>query len=128
MKGLTLYRCPVCGNLACMIEDSGVTPICCGGDMTRLMVNTTDASVEKHVPVTRREDGRVTVTVGETPHPMTEKHFISHIFLLTDRGLHMAELTPDDPPEAAFALDSDEAATEAYALCNLHGLWGAAAK
>lgn len=45
------YLCPVCGNVLVKIEDSGVTPHCCGREMVELEPGTTDASLEKHVPV-----------------------------------------------------------------------------
>lgn len=47
MNELILYRCEICGNLICMIEDSGVVPECCGTEMTRITANTEDASAEK---------------------------------------------------------------------------------
>ena len=36
MENLKLYRCEICGNLICMIEDSGMVPECCGLEMTRV--------------------------------------------------------------------------------------------
>ncbi len=27
------YKCPLCGNVIKMIEDSGVVPYCCGEEM-----------------------------------------------------------------------------------------------
>ena len=43
-------RCTMCGNLVGMVEDGGVTPVCCGKEMKVLKPNTTDAAKEKHVP------------------------------------------------------------------------------
>ena len=43
--------CKRCGNLIEMINDSGVTPICCGVDMEVLNANSTEAATEKHIPV-----------------------------------------------------------------------------
>lgn len=123
MKELIMYRCEMCGNLICMVENSGVVPVCCGVEMTHVIANTEDASSEKHVPVIRREGTEVRVIVGEQPHPMTVQHHISMIFLLTNKGMHTRCLNADDDAEATFNIDLDENVIAAYAWCNLHGLW-----
>lgn len=115
--------CQRCGNLVEMIIDKGVTPNCCGEDMVELIANTTDAAAEKHVPVIEADNYIVTVTVGETLHPMTEEHYIMWIYLKTDKRVMRKDLTPNDEPKAVFALLDDEQIIEAYAYCNLHGLW-----
>ena len=46
--------CRRCGNLIELINDSGVTPICCGIDMVLLTANSTEAATEKHIPVIKR--------------------------------------------------------------------------
>ena len=123
MKELIMYRCEICGNLICMIEDSGVIPECCGTEMTRIIANTVDADKEKHVPVTRREGEAVHVFVGGQPHPMMPQHYISHIFLLTDSGVYTHLLNPGDAAETTFSICADETVLSVYALCNIHGLW-----
>lgn len=123
MKPLTFYRCNICGNLICMINDSGVTPTCCGEDMEAVAPNTADATAEKHVPAIQQEGNRVMVSVGSMPHPMMENHFIEWIILQTNRGAYSRVLFPDTAPEACFKLRSDEYPVRAYAWCNLHGLW-----
>jgi superoxide reductase len=89
--------------------------------MVHLKGNTTDAAVEKHVPVIAKEGNTVTVTVGKVPHPMEEKHFIEVIGVLTEDKLYRAYLKPGDKPEAAFKIDGAIKCARAY--CNLHGLW-----
>lgn len=123
MNELTLYRCGICDNLICMIKDSGVVPKCCGTEMTRVIANTKDASVEKHVPVIQRDGNSVHIYVGEQPHPMTHMHYISLIVLLTGSGLYMRSLTPDCASETVFDIQPEEEVISAYALCNIHGLW-----
>lgn len=123
MKELTLYRCAICGNLICMLQDSGVVPECCGEAMTRIVANTEDASTEKHVPVTRRDGTRVQTHVGESPHPMTPQHHISMIFLLTNEGLYVRRLNSGGAAEAQFNLCLGEDVRAVYAWCNIHGLW-----
>ena len=45
------FRCDLCGNLIGMIDNKGVSIVCCGQNMTELVPNTVDASREKHLPV-----------------------------------------------------------------------------
>lgn len=123
MNELILYSCPICGNLICMIEDSGVVPVCCGSEMTRIIANTVDADAEKHVPVMRREGVNVQILVGGLPHPMTPAHHISRIILLTNRGVYLRRLNPGDPAGTIFNIRIDEDVISVYAWCNLHGLW-----
>ncbi len=123
MKELTIYRCNTCGNLICMLEDSGVVPVCCGQSMQKLSVNSTDASIEKHVPVIKAEDSQVRIYIGEITHPMLPDHHIEWIFLLTSQGFYCRSLKADEYPEAVFTVYPDETVLSAYAFCNLHGLW-----
>ena len=91
-------------------------------EFKHLVENTTDAATEKHVPIIEKIDGGYRVTVGEVEHPMTEKHYIQIIELITDKNeLLRKHLEPTDKPVAEFKTD----ATNVYAreYCNLHGLW-----
>ena len=115
--------CRRCGNLIEMINDSGVTPICCGIDMEELTANSVEAATEKHIPVVEVEEGKVKVTVGEVLHPMEEAHYIEWIYLETTKGIKRVNLKPGESPIAFFALLEDEEVLNAYAYCNLHGLW-----
>lgn len=124
MKKLVFYRCNHCGNIAIKLVDKNVPLFCCGQMMTQISANTTDGAVEKHMPVVSRVGNVVSVKVGEVPHPMTEEHYISHIVAVTDRGFSVAELEPNESPEANFTLNENESLQGVYAYCNLHGLWG----
>ena len=115
--------CRRCGNLIEMINDSGVTPICCGTDMDVLTANTTEAATEKHIPVVEINGNIAKVTVGEVLHPMEEEHYIEWIYLETNKGIKRVNLKPGDEPVVSFALAEDETVSSAYAYCNLHGLW-----
>ena len=106
-----------------MIDDKGVPMMCCGQKMVELIPSSTDAAVEKHVPVVTREGDIVTVDVGSVAHPMTEAHLINLIILDTTAGVQIAELHADDIPQAKFALLPGAEVKKAYAYCNLHGLW-----
>ena len=120
---IKLLKCMHCGNLVTMVEDKGVPIVCCGEKMTELKPNTEDAAQEKHVPVVEVSGNTVTVKVGSVEHPMTEPHYIAHIFLETNKGVLRKDLTPSDKPEAVFALAEGETAVAAYEYCNLHGFW-----
>ena len=115
--------CRRCGNLIEMINDSGVTPICCGTDMDVLTANTTEAATEKHIPVVEINGNIAKVTVGEVLHPMEEEHYIEWIYLETNKGIKRVNLKPGDEPVVSFTLAEDETVSSAYAYCNLHGLW-----
>ena len=116
-------RCEKCGNIIAMVNESGVTPMCCGQKMTVIEPNTTDAAVEKHVPEYKVEGDTVTVTVSSVEHPMVEEHYIQWISLQTTEGNQRRVLKPGDKPVAVFKLNGTEKVEAAYAYCNLHGLW-----
>ena len=123
MSHSKLFVCRVCGNIVMRIHDGGGTLTCCGQPMEELVPNTVDAAKEKHVPVIEQKAGSVTVKVGSVAHPMTAEHLIQWIYLHTTNGGQYKCLTPNDLPQAVFALPEGEAPVAAYAYCNLHGLW-----
>ncbi len=115
-----IYRCPVCGNIV-EVMNPGALMVCCGKPMLLMEENTTDASVEKHVPVITPTSNGYRVSIGSTPHPMTQEHYIQWIELLTDHCIMRKELQPDEAPEATFTTCAHT--PTARALCNIHGLW-----
>lgn len=122
---MKFYICEHCGNIVAMVRDSGVPIVCCGQKMKRLIPNTTDGAKEKHVPVISRDGHVVTVSVGSTPHPMTEEHFIEWVAIQTKYGNQRKALLPGDEPKACFCIPADDDVVAVYAYCNLHGLWQA---
>ena len=116
-------RCPICGNLVEVINDSNVRVMCCGKPMEELVANTTDAATEKHVPVVDVKENNVTVTVGEVLHPMMEEHYIMWIHVITNLKEYHFNLKPGMEPTITFTKESNEEITDVYAYCNLHGLW-----
>lgn len=119
------FICEHCGNIVARVKDSGVPIVCCGEAMKELVANTTDAAVEKHVPVYQVEGNTVSVTVGSVDHPMLAAHYIEWISLQTKQGNQRKILKPNDAPKACFALCEGDAVEVVYAYCNLHGLWKA---
>lgn len=122
MNETRFFICEHCGNIVGLIKSSGVPIKCCGQNMTELVAGTTDAALEKHVPVVEVEGNQVKVKVGEVAHPMVEEHFIQWVYLQTDKGGQRKNLLPGEAPEVTFAL-ADEKPVAVYEYCNLHGLW-----
>ena len=120
---LEVYKCEACGNIVEVLQGGGGNLACCGSDMVLLTENTTDAAVEKHVPVKTQVDGGWKVDVGSVAHPMTDEHYIEWIELIADGTSYTKFLSPSDTPEAVFAIDATDVTVRAY--CNLHGLWKA---
>lgn len=124
---MEFYVCAHCGNVIVKVSDKRVPVMCCGEKMQLLSAGTTDAAVEKHVPVYTVEDNVVTVKVGSVTHPMTEAHLIEWVVAETTKGFALKKLTAADQPEAQFVLAEGEELKAVYAYCNLHGLWKAEA-
>jgi len=115
--------CRHCGNIVAYVRESGVPVVCCGEEMKVLLPGTTDASLEKHVPVISVDGNIVTVAVGSVAHPMVPEHYIQWISLQTTQGNQRKELKPGDAPVAVFALADGDSVVSAYEYCNLHSLW-----
>ena len=123
------FRCAHCGQVVSVLKDAGVSIICCGQPMDRLVPNTTEiaaspasGALEKHVPTAVRDGCKLVVKVGSAAHPMLEAHSIEWIYLHTANGGQRRILASDEAPEASFCAGEGEA-QEVYAYCNLHGLW-----
>ena len=120
---LQVYRCNVCGNMVEMIHTGAGQLVCCNQPMELLTENTTDASLEKHVPVIEKVEGGINVKVGSVPHPMLEEHYIEWIEVIVDGKAYRQFLSPGDSPEVFFPVEGDNVTAREY--CNLHGLWKA---
>ena len=114
------YRCPICGNIIEIVYGDIKRVKCCGQNLEELTANTQDAAVEKHVPVYEIENNEMIVKVGETLHPMEEKHYITMISLVTDDKVIRIDLKPTDEPIVKLPYIKDAII---YEYCNLHGLW-----
>lgn len=91
--------------------------------MKEIIAGTSDGAKEKHMPVYKIEGETVTVSVGETEHPMTHEHFIDWVCLETESGFQLKKLKPDMSPKVTFSLEKTDKVTAVYAFCNLHSLW-----
>ena len=122
---LKFYRCKTCGNIICMVEDSGMIPSCCTHQMSELRPGSTDGAIEKHVPVFETNEDSVYVRIGILPHPMEENHHINFIAVETNLGFHIRKLDCGHPAEASIKLSKYEKVLAVYEYCNLHGLFKA---
>ncbi|MBQ9227805.1 MAG: desulfoferrodoxin [Eubacterium sp.] len=123
---MKFFKCSHCGNIITFMENKGVPVMCCGQKMDEIIPGAVDAAAEKHVPVIAVDGDKVTVTVGDVAHPMTEEHHIAWIVVETENGFQKKTLDPTGAPQAVFSL-AGEKLVAAYAYCNLHGLWKAEA-
>ena len=119
------YVCEHCGNIITKVNDSKVPVMCCGQPMKEMIPGTTDAAVEKHVPVYEVEGNVVNVKVGSVDHPMIPEHYIQWIVLETKEGFQIKYLEPETPPVASFSLTEGDEVVAVLEYCNLHGLWQA---
>lgn len=120
---LKIFKCKKCGKTFVTLKNSACPTFCCDEEMQQLIAGTTDAAVEKHVPVVAVNGSKVEVTVGSVAHPMEEKHFIEWILLETEKGFMIKNLKPGEEPKAQFSLADDDKLVKVYAYCNLHSLW-----
>ncbi|MBQ7247766.1 MAG: desulfoferrodoxin [Lachnospiraceae bacterium] len=120
---MKFYRCETCGQIVAIVDKKACPIMCCGKPMTEIVPGSTDAAVEKHVPVVTVDGCCVKVVVGSAAHPMAEEHYIQWIAIQTKQGNQRKALKPGDAPEACFALCEGDEVEAAYAYCNLHSLW-----
>lgn len=114
-KELILKKCSKCGALIEVLQDGEI--ICCGDQMKKVITNSVDAVVEKHVPNYRIDGEKIIINVN---HVMEEKHYIEWIAISNDNGICKKFLKPMETPEVCFKYMSG---SKIYAYCNKHGLW-----
>ena len=122
---MKFYRCSHCGQIVAIVKETGVPVICCGEPMKEIVAGTTDASLEKHVPVFEVKDNKVFVTVGAAEHPMIPEHYIEWVSLKTKQGNQRKALAPGQAPKVCFSICEGDEVEAVYAYCNLHSLWKA---
>lgn len=127
MKTLKFYKCKHCGNVIVKVVDKIVPVFCCGEVMEEIHANTTEAALEKHLPIVEAKNGVAEVKVGSVAHPMMPEHYINFIAVETEAGYCVAVLQPGSLPEAKFYIGESKLMA-VYEYCNLHGLWKAEKK
>jgi len=118
---LEVYKCQVCGNMVEVLQVGGGALVCCGQEMTLLKENSTDAAVEKHVPVIERLANGIKIKVGSVEHPMVKEHFIQWVEVIAQGKACRHFFNPGEKPEAVFGITPNKLTAREY--CNLHGLW-----
>lgn len=120
---VNFYRCNHCGKIILIINDKPTSTICCNSPMELLIPGTVDASIEKHIPHPVQKGNKLCVKVGSEEHPMKKEHYIQWIALITNNGVSIKYLEPENPPIACFLLQDNEQAVEVYEYCSVHSLW-----
>ncbi|MFA6754990.1 MAG: desulfoferrodoxin family protein [Bacilli bacterium] len=123
MNDVMLFKCNKCGKIIELYTKMCCPTICCGEPMVQLKANSTDAALEKHVPVVTIREESVHVEIGSVLHPMLEEHHIQFVILVTDKGYKRVDLHANEKPIVDFAIAKDEKPLKVYEYCNLHGLW-----
>ncbi len=116
---MKFYQCKNCKKVIISKEELALE------GWKELIPCSTDAAVEKHVPVVEKKCGRLRVSVGSVMHPATEAHYIEWVAVETKDGYQVKYFAPTDTPEVAFGLKAGDEVLGVYAYCNLHGLWKA---
>ena len=79
---LTIKKCKSCGAVVKVIEDCNCKDcgiMCCGEPMEKLVPNSVDAAIEKHVPTYEKVEDELLVKVN---HVMEKEHYIEWISLV----------------------------------------------
>jgi superoxide reductase len=116
-----IYKCMKCGNMIEVLHAGTGELVCCDEAMRLLRENTTDAALEKHIPVLTKHATGVDAVVGSVLHPMEDKHYIEWIEVLADGRVFRQFLSPGEAPAAVFCIEAEGIVAREY--CNLHGLW-----
>lgn len=114
-------KCMQCNNIVTAIENGGGSLSCCGEPMHVLVAGEIEAAQEKHIPVCKVSENKLTVEVGEVLHPMIEEHYIQWIAVDSGDHLQIKKLSPGQAPIAEFSIEDGDITV--YEYCNLHGLW-----
>lgn len=121
---LSFYKCEICGTLVEVVTDGAGELVCCNQPMTKLEKNTDEPQFgEHHLPVINETEEYKKITIGKTPHPMTNEHYIEFIEVYSKYGkkLYRQYLEPGSEPEIKVPKCFDIGRAAAY--CNIHGLW-----
>ena len=119
-KELIIKKCKSCGATVKAINDcncNGCGIVCCGEPMEKLVPNSVDAAVEKHVPTYEKIGDEIIVRVN---HVMEEEHFIEWVSMVEENKEMTVEFKPGEKAEVKFPYVKG---AMLYAYCNKHGLW-----
>lgn len=122
---MNLYKGPNGEVVEVVYPENEAVDITINGEPAVLLeADTTDAALEKHVPAVKVEDDKLKVQIGETKHPMLDKHFITNIWVeYPDGTVEKTSLLPGEEPVAEFDIKDQHGTVKVYEYCNIHGLW-----
>ena len=106
------YVCPVCGNVVWATGEAVIS--CCGITLPPLEPEAPDE--EHRIRVSRVEDEYL-VTAD---HPMTKDHYITFLAAVSDRGVQITKLYPEEAAQTRFRING---VRRLYACCNRDGLF-----
>ena len=112
MAKIKFYVCPVCGNVILCSGEALVS--CCGVTLPALEPELPDDTHDIRVEIVEDE---YYITVH---HPMDREHSISFLAAVSDMGVQLRKLYPEQEAEARFRI---ERVQYVYAYCNRHGLF-----
>ncbi len=112
MKRSKFYVCPICGNVIHAMGEGVFS--CCG---IRLPVLEAEAPDTEHEIFVENIDGELFVYLN---HLMEKRHFISFIAYVSDSGIQMKKLYPEQSSELRFCRMGHG---KIFAFCNRHGLF-----
>ncbi|MEG2311044.1 MAG: desulfoferrodoxin family protein [Clostridia bacterium] len=118
----SMYYCSQCNKNIEVFGDSNVN-LCCNTKLEKIIPNSQDASLQKHIPVISIQGNDILVEVGAIQHPMSDNQHISTIYVVTDDNcVFRKELKTSDIAKFTCNI-CDANKVDVYAYCNLHGLW-----
>lgn len=112
MKRSVFYVCPVCGNVFFGAGEGVVC--CCGITLPPLQAEKPDEAHEIRIEAVEDE---YYVTLE---HEMSKTHYVSFIAAVTDCGVQLTKLYPEQSAETRFKRNRVYAI---YAYCSHHGLF-----
>lgn len=117
---LVIKRCKICSAMFKVLNDCNCSNCgikCCGEEMEKIIPNSVDASIEKHLPTYEKVEDEIFVKVN---HPMEKEHYIQWISLLSENKECSVTLYPEQNAEVRFKYIPG---SSIYSYCNKHGLW-----
>ncbi len=90
--------------------------------LEELVANTTEAAVEKHIPMVITKDHGTEIQVGSVLHPSLEEHYIEWIYVELKNGGLQIKFDCHEEPKTWIPYQKEEIVA-VYSYCNLHGLW-----
>ncbi len=106
------YVCPVCGNVLFAAGEAVIS--CCGITLPPLLPEMCDEGHGMAVSVVEDE------YFVRVPHPMTKDHHISFLAAVSDRGVQITKLYPEEEAQGRFKING---VRRLYAFCNRDGLF-----